>query len=138
MPVDCGLDIQSAINAIGLYHTQYDQVDKLWGYFGTVTLAILGFSIGVEKVTRSFLEASIIVAGYWMFSYGNYEALTLGQGQLRQFASFAQEQATLVNIPLKDLSSPFGIDKVRSYYFGVVGAVSLGILGITLVRRPTS
>lgn len=132
--MDCGTNIQTAIDALNLYHTQYDQVDKLWSYFGTVTLAVLGFSIGVEKATKSFLEATIIVVGYAVFCYGNYQALALGQEQLLQFASFAKDQAGQAEIPLNHLQSPFVIGQISMYYWGVVGAACLGILGITYSR----
>lgn len=42
-------DSLSLKETLDIYQTQYTQVDKLWSYFGTFTLAILGFTIGSEK-----------------------------------------------------------------------------------------
>ncbi len=38
--------IQKATELLGVYQTQYAQTDKLWSYFGTVTLAVLAFTLG--------------------------------------------------------------------------------------------
>ena len=62
-----------------LYIAQYNATDKLWAYFSTVTVAVLGFSVGSDKVSKSFLEASVVVIGYVVFCIGNYRALALAQ-----------------------------------------------------------
>jgi hypothetical protein len=72
--------------ALDLYLAQYTVSDKLWAYFSMVTIAVLGFSIGSDKVSKSFLEASIVVSGYVVFCVGSYSALSLLQVQLIQFA----------------------------------------------------
>ena len=59
---------------LDLYQAQYNATDKLWTYFSTVTLAVLGFSVGSDRVSQSFLEASIVVVGYVVFCFGNYRA----------------------------------------------------------------
>src|SRR3954463_45698 len=73
-----------------LYIAQYNATDKLWAYFSTVTVAVLGFSVGSDKVSKSFLEASIVVAGYAVFCLGNYRALALAHSQLIEFAALAR------------------------------------------------
>ncbi|MCY1401917.1 hypothetical protein D9M71_170440 [compost metagenome] len=96
-------------DALELYQTQYSQVDKLWSYFGTCTLAVLGFSIGSEKATRSMREVTAIIVGYLVFCFGNYCALILAQRQLMDFAIQAAERQkldmhSLLPIPLQWIS----------------------------------
>jgi hypothetical protein len=73
--------------AIDLYHTQYSQVNKVWSYLGTVTAAMLGFTIGSDKATRSMKDVTAIICGYLVFCIGNFSALSLGQRQLIDFAN---------------------------------------------------
>jgi hypothetical protein len=62
--------------ALDLYANQYGATDKLWAYFSSVTLAVLGFSVASDKVSKSFVEASVVVAGYVVFCVGNFRPYT--------------------------------------------------------------
>ena len=116
-----------------LYQTQYTQTDKLWGYFGTVTLAVLAFSLGSEKATKSMKEAGIIIIGYLVFCFGNYSALYKAQAQLIEFSTYASNAAKLAGIPFKHLA-PFELAWLTGFYWCVVAAVSIGIILITRWR----
>ncbi len=70
---------QNAIDLISVYQTQYSQVDKLWGYFSVVSLAVAGFVIGSDKATKSFKESMAVVLVYISFCIGNNMALVKGQ-----------------------------------------------------------
>jgi hypothetical protein len=121
-------------DAFDLYQTQYSQVDKLWSYFGTVTLAVLGFSIGSDKATKSIKEAAIIIVGYLMFCVGNFKALLLGQKQLIDFAHIAMEVAKAKGIIVESLE-PLSTSAVSQFYWCVVAAVCVGIAFITWRRQ---
>jgi hypothetical protein len=121
-------------DAFDLYQTQYSQVDKLWSYFGTVTLAVLGFSIGSDKATKSIKEAAIIIVGYLMFCVGNFKALLLGQKQLITFAQIAMEVAKAKGIIVESLE-PLSTAAVSQFYWCVVAAVCVGIAFITWRRQ---
>ncbi|WP_219584839.1 hypothetical protein, partial [Vibrio parahaemolyticus] len=82
-------EIKLAMEAIQIYQVQYDQVDKVWGYFSAVTLAISGFVLGSDKATRSIKEPIAILIVYWLFCYGNHLALIAGQEQLIQLGEIA-------------------------------------------------
>ena len=128
-------ELLSLKEAFDLYQTQYSQVDKLWSYFGSITLAVLGFSIGSEKATKSFKEASVIILGYLVFCAGNFKALRLGQEQLMDFARIAMEVAKAKGIEVKSLE-PLSISAVSQFYWCVVVAVCAGIAFITWWRQP--
>lgn len=34
------------IDAFNMFQTQYSQVDKLWNYFGVISLTVAGLTIG--------------------------------------------------------------------------------------------
>jgi len=120
--------------ALDLYLAQYNATDKLWAYFSTVTLAVLGFSVGSDKVSKSFFEASIVVVSYVLFCFGNYSALSLSQQQLVQFAALARSVAEKHKVQMSALQ-PFSVDAVAGFYWVVVAAVCVGILLITYRRR---
>ena len=132
----CEIDVKTAIDALNLYQTQYTQVDKLWGYFGTVTLAIVGFAIGSEKATKSFKEATVLVVGYLIFCFGNFQALSLGQRQLVEFSTVAREIAAKAGILINNLI-PLSVDSISIFYRSVVIVVCIGILVITWIKKTS-
>ena len=121
-------------DALDLYQTQYSQVDKLWSYFGTVTLAVLGFTIGSEKATQSVKEVTVIIFGYLVFCYGNFSALSLGQSQLIDFAHIAINTAISEGLVLKSLE-PLTSSSIAWFYWCVVVAVCLGVIFIAWKRQ---
>ena len=127
-------DVMAVKAAVDLYLAQYAATDRLWAYFSTVTIAVLGFSIGSDKVSRSFVEASIVVVGYAVFCYGNHRALSLSQEQLGQFADLARAVAEKRGVTLSSLR-PFSTAAEARFYWAVVVAVCAGILLITWRRR---
>jgi len=120
--------------SLDLYQAQYSATDKLWAYFSTITLAVLGFSIGSDKVSESFFEATLVVIGYLVFCVGNFQALDQAQRQLIQFADLARSVAEKFNVPMSALK-PIGVSRERKFYWAVVTAVCLGILLITYRRQ---
>jgi hypothetical protein len=125
----------SAIKAaLDLYFAQYNATDKLWVYFAVVSLAVLGFSVASERVSRSFLEAAIVAIGYVVFAVGNFHALTLAQMQLIQFAALARRVANehMVQMPALERSP---LAEAACFYWAVVIAVCVAILLITYRRR---
>lgn len=120
--------------ALDLYLAQYNATDKLWAYFSTVTLAVLGFSIGSDKVSKSFLESSVVVIGYVVFCFGNSQALMLAQEQLVQFADLARQVAGKHDVAMSALI-PISVVNAERYYWAVVVAVCAGILLITTRRQ---
>jgi hypothetical protein len=120
--------------ALDLYAGQYGATDKLWAYFSSVTLAVLGFSVASDKVSKSFVEASVVVAGYVIFCFGNFSALFLSHRQLIEIAAIARPIARKYNVALTTLE-PIAATSVAWFYWIVVGAVCTGILFITWRRH---
>lgn len=127
-------ELLSLKDALDLYQSQYSQVDKLWSYFGTFTLAILGFTIGSEKATKSMKEVTAIIIGYLVFCSGNFSALSLGQKQLIDFAHIAIDAAKTNGLNLKNLE-PLTTFDIASFYWSVVTAVCLGVIFIAWKRQ---
>ena len=127
----------SAINelkaVLDLYMAQYNATDKLWTYFSTVTLAVIGFSIASDKVSKSFLEASIVAIGYFVFCLANFKALRLSQLQLEQFADIARQVADSHHVGLSTLT-PFSAAELATFYWPISITVCMGILLITYRR----
>ena len=126
--------LQDLKAVLDLYLAQYSATDKLWAYFSTVTLAVIGFSVGSEKVSKSFLEASVVVGGYLVFCVGNYKALSRSQDQLVQFADLARAVADKHNVPMTALV-PFESAHTGAFYWAVALAVGTSVLLITWRRR---
>jgi len=126
--------VTNAISLLDLYQTQYSQTDKLWGYFGTVTLAVLAFSLGSEKATKTIKESGLIIAGYFIFCIGNFMALSKAQEQLEEFAFYAIDASKKAGIPFNNLE-PFNLNYITWFYWCVAVAVFIGIIVITWWRQ---
>jgi len=70
---------------ISIYQTQVGLVDKIWGYFYSVTFALLGATLLTEEVTLSYPEVFFICGGYLVFSFGSSVSLWNAQGDLCLF-----------------------------------------------------
>ena len=75
-----------------LYQTQAGMVDSIWYYFSTVTLAIVGFTVGAKTAIPKPQEARwVISGGYLVFSVGSAASLWYGQSDLCKFANLVKE-----------------------------------------------
>jgi hypothetical protein len=131
------LDVNSlnAIKAvIDLYLAQSNVTDKLWTYFAVVTLAVLGFAVASERMSRSFLEAAIVALGYVVFCIGNFHALTLAHAQLVQFAGLARRVANEHTVQISALERG-PLAEEACFYWAVVIGVCAAIVLITHRRR---
>lgn len=126
-------EIKLAFEAIGLFQQQYSLVDKLWGYFGVVTLAAGGYVVGSEKATRSLKEVVAIVVMYLVFCVGNHIALVEGQRQLQQLSVIARDLSRKAKLDLSTLE-PIRHEWVSRFHLTVALVVSLGILLIAWLR----
>lgn len=126
-------ELKVAFEAINLYQAQYTQVDKLWGYFSVVTIAMAGFVIGSEKATQSFLEPIAIVVAYLTFCVGNHQALIAGQKQLEQFATIAKSYACKAELDVSSIN-PIPHAEVQTFHLSVIAAVSLGVIIVAWLR----
>ncbi|MDO6563169.1 hypothetical protein Q4488_07180 [Amphritea sp. 1_MG-2023] len=120
-------ELKVAFEAIKIYQTQYTQVDKLWGYFSVVTLAMIGFVLSSDIPPKSFLEPMTIVAAYLVFCIGNHQALIAGQKQLEQFAIIAQACAGKAELEVSSIN-PIPHTQIKKFHLSVVIAVSIGVM----------
>jgi hypothetical protein len=68
--------------ALGLFQNQIVNMDGLWAYYSSATLAVLGFTVASERATRSRHEISVIQLGYLLFAIGNVFAIAASQTTL--------------------------------------------------------
>jgi hypothetical protein len=132
-----GAELSELKSALDMYAVQYGATDKLWAYFSSVTLAVLGFSVASDKVSKSFVEAFIVVIGYVVFCFGNFSALHLSHEQLIEVAAIARPIAEKYNVSLSTLH-PLPASAITAFYWVVVAAVCFGILFITWRRSAKS
>ncbi|MEJ6497662.1 hypothetical protein [Pseudoalteromonas lipolytica] len=114
-----------------MFQAQYSQVDKLWNYFGVVSLAVAGFTIGNEKATRTIKEPIAIVIGYLAFCVGNYTALIYSHKFLVVLANRYNEKACSYSLNhLKVIT----VERVSVFYILVVITFTLTILVVSYSR----
>lgn len=114
-----------------MFQAQYSQVDKLWNYFGVVSLAVAGFTIGNEKATRTIKEPIAIVIGYLAFCVGNYTALIYSHKFLVVLANRYNEKACSNALNhLKVIT----VERVSVFYILVVITFTLTILVVSYSR----
>ncbi len=111
-------------SALEMYQAQYASTDKLWGYFSTVTLALVAYTISSDKVTRIFPEAIAAIGAYIAFCFGNFAALSASQQQLGTLAEIVRSRGGSLGA---DLSSfrPFATGQIAIFYWAVVGVIVL-------------
>src|SRR5262245_55685713 len=80
-------------DAIDLYQSQVEIINALWTFFGTVTLAVVGYTIGSDKATHSATEVTMIIVGYAAFALGgNLTALLTAYSDLSQFSTLIENR----------------------------------------------
>jgi len=77
--------------AFTLFQTQVSNMDSLWAYYSTITIAILGFTIASDKATRSRNEILVIQVGYLLFAIGNALAIASSQRTLIQLGKLVKQ-----------------------------------------------
>lgn len=113
-------------DAVALYQTQVQVTNELWTFFGTVTLAVLGFTIGSDNATSSGWSIATIVCGYAAFALcGNLPALVVAYTQLSQFSALVA-RASCDSSPLE--LKVYSVRAVAGFHIGVVVLVSLAII----------
>lgn len=115
---------------IDLYSTQYNATDKVWNYFMTTTLAIIGYALESKHALRSLGGAIIVVFGYIVFCFGNYNALMLSHRQLIEFADLVKPMAENHKVTLTTLT-PLSTRVIKTFYLSVVVLVCIGIFYIS-------
>lgn len=109
--------------AVGLYQVQNGQVDAVWTYFSTVSLAVAGYSVGSDKLKASFSRAAVMCGGYAVFCVGNFQSLSQRQDELAQLAAVVNACKD-ANVRME----PFRTSTIAIYYFAVVACVCAGVI----------
>jgi hypothetical protein len=65
--------------ALELFQNQIVNMDSLWAYYSSATLAVLGFTVASDKATRSRHEISVIQLGFLLFAIGNAFSIAASQ-----------------------------------------------------------
>ena len=125
---------ETVVDLMSLYQNQYTQVDKLWGYFSVVSIAVAGFVISNEKATKSSREAIAVVIAYAVFCIGNNIALVKGQTLLYDLSCKASEAAIKANV-VKSGFIALEPNEVFWFHFVVATSVCVGILVIARLRQ---
>ncbi|MBD1389103.1 hypothetical protein IC617_06645 [Neiella sp. HB171785] len=120
-----------------IYNLQYEQVDKIWNYFGVVSMGIAGFVIGSEKATKSFKEPLFILIGYLVFTAGNFSALADGQAVLHDLSkNLVELSANHDMVNLSQLKA-YSVAEVAGFYWSTVVAFCAIIVVLSWLRlRP--
>jgi hypothetical protein len=120
--------------ALDIYQAQYTATDRLWSYFSTVTLGVVGFSIASDKVGKSLAECWVVAVAYLVFCIGNYMALELSQQMLVQFAELARTVARNNKLDLPTVQS-LPAAQVMYFHIAIALMVASGIVGVGWWRR---
>jgi len=69
-------------DAFDIYQKQSDAVHKLWGYLSVVSIAVLGFTIGSDKINWSSPAYLFMGSAYLLFAGSNLWVLRRSQQEL--------------------------------------------------------
>ena len=124
----------SLTDAIDIYQSQVEIVSTLWTFFGTVTLAVVGFTIGSDKATHSGTEVAIIIVGYAAFALiGNLVALLMAYSDLIQFKALVEYKLVALGKDFPQIH--FGVPSVEAVAMFHIGIVVIVCCGIYLYYR---
>ena len=128
----------SITDVLELYQTQYELVDSLWKYFATVSLAVLGFTVGSDRATHSRLEVTTIQIIYSIFSIGALIALLSLQEDLFKYKEWISHLSSKLPPGSPPISvTPNTVGIVALYYISVFVGV-LAVREVTYRRRQRS
>ena len=128
----------SITDVLELYQTQYELVDSLWKYFATVSLAVLGFTVGSDRATHSRLEVTTIQIIYSIFSIGALIALLSLQEDLFKYKEWVRYLSSKLPPGSPPISvTPNTVGIVALYYICVFLGV-LAVIEVTYRRRQRS
>ena len=110
------------------YSKHRDVIIQMWSFYSVGTLAVLGYTVGSEKVTRTLREVFAILVGYLSFAVGNAWAVVSSQRELQNMAKGIV--GLLKDKPLAKYYSVEPIDRDLScrFYVVVSAAVCLAII----------
>lgn len=80
-------------DAYDIYNKHTESAHKLWAYFSAVSLAVLGYTIGKEKVAWPVDMYIVIGFCYVGFAWSNLWVLRTTQGECVQFALLLNKTA---------------------------------------------
>ncbi|WP_156373486.1 hypothetical protein [Pseudorhodoferax sp. Leaf267] len=84
-------------DAYDIYNKHTESAHKLWAYFSAVSLAVLGYTIGKEKVAWPGDMYFVIGLCYVGFAWSNLWILRITQGECVRFASLLNTVAKQVD-----------------------------------------
>lgn len=58
----------------------------MWGFYATVTIAVLGFTVGSERVALDQRTTRMVQLGFAVFAFANMVAVVASQAELRAMA----------------------------------------------------
>jgi hypothetical protein len=80
------LTMLSVKDALEIFSKHREAILTMWGFYSTVTVGVLGFTVGSDKVTHDKTTTRLVQWGYAAFSAGNAIAIASSQWELRRMA----------------------------------------------------
>jgi hypothetical protein len=119
------MELISAKDLLDLLSSQQKTILAVWGFYSTVTLAILGFTVGSDKVVHSKTTARVIQAGYLIFAFSNMVVIALSQYELKDMAATVKGMlpATLAGL----VSTPIHPFWLVAFHLVIAVAVTFAI-----------
>ena len=118
----------SVKDAIQLYQAQVELTDKIWWYFASVSLGVLGFTIGSGKAQESWLGLLALLMGYVIFFLGSGYSLRNSQKDLVALGKVVSENATRHNSnSILGRFKPLSTNMV-SVFHATIAAVVIAVL----------
>ena len=125
------IDIKQAWD---MYQKTIESSHKLWSYFTTVSLAVIGYVIAWEKIDWSLLMYIFVAVGYGLFAWGNYKAVGIAQNEVEASASLFNSTLP-VPAPKPDLiNHTFAVNDVKKYY-GICCAMVFVVIAYTAYEK---
>lgn len=116
-------------DAFDIYQKQSDSVHKLWGYLSVISIAVLGFTIGSDKINWGSLAYLFMGMAYLVFAGSNLWVLRRSQQELVRIG----EGLRLSAKQMGDVASSFVVEPVAACLVTLFHAASICIVAGAIV-----
>lgn len=122
---------------MAMVQQQTGLVDNIWTYFSTVTLGVLGFTIGSKMATMNRKVLAVVMTSYVAFCVCNFSSLRRAHSCLVLMAEHLN--SFTVDDRLKEIAralQPFPLMEITVFFWGVV-VVALVAMGVAYWFKKT-
>lgn len=114
--------------AFDIYQKQSDTTHKIWAYFQIVSIAVLGYTVGSEKIHWGNSTYLLISASYVLFAIANQIVIISSHRELEAFGMAVNEAAKQSDF----IGNKFSVKTVQPIFVWIFHTIAIMIVLIAI------